>query len=273
MSVKLLEHPGALCNIVRRIALEAGAMILEYYDEAGFVGAEEKADGSPVTQADHAAEALIEKSLKDILPDVTVIGEEAACKGLCPEKMSCEYFWLVDGLDGTKQFVSGGEDFTVNIALIHNGVPILGVVYAPLLGELYAAHGEGTALRWMEESGKERELRVRQPAREGLTVMVSHTHGDGPQMNAFLNDYKVRKIVRRGSSLKLCAIAAAKADMYPRFGSTHEWDIAAGHAVLIGAGGMVQDMDGADLTYGGARKNYLNPDFVAKTPYLDADEE
>lgn len=269
---RLLEHRAALCNIVRRVAVEAGDITLNYFDESGFSGASAKEDGSPVTIADHEAEAFIEKALKETLPEVPFIGEEAVARGVCPEAVDAEYFWLVDALDGTRQFVEGNEEFTVNIALIHKGHPVMGVVYAPVLGELYAAHDQGPAIRWNEETGKDKEIRVRQPVRQGLTVIVSRHGGATPAIEGYLSSYKVEKIIKRGSSLKMCAIAAGKADIYPRFGETHEWDTAAAHAVLLGAGGVVVDMNGQPLAYGGKRKNYLNPEFVAKTPYLDGEE-
>lgn len=267
---KLLDHPAALCNIVRRIALDAGDITLKYFDEGGFPDADSKQDGSPVTVADREAEDFICKALKDILPDIPVISEEAAARGECPPCEAADYFWLVDALDGTRQFVAGDEEYTVNIALIHKGEPILGVVYAPVLGEMYSGHGEGTALRWNEETDTEKEIRVRTPRREGVTVMASK-HGDLARVQKFLEDYKVEKIIRRGSSLKICAIAAGKADLYPRFGETYPWDTAAGQAILTAAGGRIVTLDGASLRYSG--KIAVNPDFIAKTPYLDPDEE
>lgn len=266
---KLLQHPAALCNIVRRIALNAGDITMNYFDEGGFADPDEKSDGSPVTIADREAEAYIIQALNEAVPGVPVIGEEAAARGECPACEGAEYFWLVDALDGTRQFVAGNEEFTVNIALIHNGAPILGVVYAPVLGEMYAAHGEDTAVRWLEETDKEKSIRVRAPLREGVTVMVSK-HGDLTAVEKYLEAFKVEKIVRRGSSLKMCTIAAGKADLYPRFGPTNQWDTAAAHAVLRGAGGNVTDMAGQELTYGGA--GYANPDFVALTPWLQVAE-
>lgn len=266
---KLLAHPPALCNIVRRIAYDAGDIILSHFDESGFAGADEKHDGSPVTVADREAETFICKALTDAVPGVPIISEEAAARGECPSCDGADYFWLVDALDGTRQFIAGDAEFTVNIALVHKGAPILGVVYAPVFGEMYSAHGEGTAARWSEETDKDKPIRVREPRREGLTVMVSK-HGDLAQVETYLEPYKVEKIIRRGSSLKICAIAAGKADMYPRFGATSQWDTAAAHAVLLGAGGDVVDMQGRPLSYGG--KTFANPDFVARTPGLSADE-
>ncbi len=267
MSSKLLLHRAALCNTVRRIALEAGEITLEYFDEAGYDGADSKADGSPVTLADQEAEKLIQKRLEDMLPGIPMIGEEASAAGHKPDLTGHDYFWLVDPLDGTKEFISGSGDYTVNIALIHKGAPVLGVVFAPAVGELYAGYteesGNTKAIRWLEETGSEKDIRVRRPPREGLTVVASKSHGSSQRLDQYLNDYKVEKLVKRGSSLKICIIAAGKADLYPRFGPTSEWDTAAGDAVLRAAGGVIVDLQGEPLTYGGADPKFLNPEFIA----------
>ncbi|MEM6781360.1 MAG: 3'(2'),5'-bisphosphate nucleotidase CysQ [Pseudomonadota bacterium] len=265
MSEKLLDHLPALCNQVRRIALEAGEVTLDYFDDAGFEGADAKADGSPVTLADQKAEEVIEKALKDILPDVKVVGEEAVADGYRPQLEGVEHFWLVDPLDGTKEFISGSGDYTVNIALIKNGTPVMGVVYAPTKGELFAAAGEGTAIRWTDESEKDRPISVREAPREGLTVVASLNHSNDEKLEKFLADYKVQKLMKRGSSLKICAVAMGKADLYPRLGPTCEWDTAAGHAILLGAGGIMTDIDNKPLTYGGADPKFLNPEFIASS--------
>ncbi len=265
-SDKLLAHPAALCNMIRRIALEAGELTLDYFDETGFDGADAKGDGSPVTAADRAAEALIEAALADITPDVPMVGEEASEEGRTPDLTDAAYFWLVDPLDGTREFISGGGDYTVNIALIHNGAPVLGVVYAPVNGELYAGHGPGTAVRLNEETGTEKPIHVRQPPAEGLTVVASASHSNAAELEKFLSDYKVAKLIKRGSSLKICAVAAGKADLYPRLGPTCEWDTAAGDAVLRAAGGIITDLQGRDFTYGHAARKFLNPGFIAGPP-------
>lgn len=260
---KLLQHPAALCNIVRRIAIEAGHVILEYYDEAGYQGADAKGDGSPVTAADHAAEALIEKGLRDLLPGVPVVGEEAAEAGTLPDLISTDYIWYVDPLDGTKEFIRGGADFTVNIGLVHQGIPLLGVVYAPARGELYAGYGPDTALRWLEDSGKEKPINARPPPREGLCVVASAHHDLMHELENFLSSYKVARVLKMGSSLKICAVAAGKADLYPRLGPTSYWDTAAGDAVLRSAGGQLMDFQGRDLTYASNDTRFINPSFVA----------
>jgi 3'(2'), 5'-bisphosphate nucleotidase len=249
--------------MVRRLAVKAGHVTLQHFDESGFHGADVKGDGSPVTIADRAAEAVIEAGLKEILPDVPVIGEEAAEAGKLPNLSGAEYFWLVDPLDGTKEFISGSGDYTVNIALIHNGMPVIGVVYAPVKGELYAGCGEGTALRWLEDTNAEKEIRVRRPPAGGLTIVASRNHGNDAALDKFLSDYKVEKLIKRGSSLKICAVASGKADLYPRFGNTCEWDTAAGDAILRAAGGMLTTVDRQPFTYGHAGRKFLNPEFIA----------
>ncbi len=264
MSEKLLQHLPALCNIVRRIAIEAGHETLKYFDESGFDASKAKDDGSPVTIADHAAEEIIEKALYEILPAVPVVGEELAAAGRIPEIGGSEYFWLVDPLDGTKEFISGSGDYTVNIALLYKGDPVLGVVYSPVNGELYAGCGEGTAIRWLEDTNKEKSIHVRKPPPGGLTVVASLNHANDKKLEDFLREYKVEKLVKRGSSLKICAVASGKADLYPRLGPTCEWDTAAGDAVLRAAGGYVMTLDNhAPFTYGHARRKFLNPEFVA----------
>lgn len=267
MSEKLLAHPKALLNIVRRIAYDAGEVTLDYFDEGGYSGAEAKGDGSPVTEADRAAEALIEKALLEATPAVPFVGEEAVEAGRIPDLTGADYFWLVDALDGTKEFISGSGDYTVNIALMkRDGAlfePLLGVIYAPVKGELYAGCGEGTAVRWLEDSDKEKDIHVRPAPREGLTIAASIRHGNTERLEKFLEGHKIAKITKRGSSLKICAVAMGKADIYPRFGPTCEWDIAAGHAILRSAGGEITDLDGKPMTYGHADRKFLNPEFIA----------
>lgn len=260
---KLLENPEALCNMVRRIAIDAGEVIMKYYDGLEDMQVDTKNDDSPVTLADREAEMFIQMSLEQTTPDIPVVGEEAAALGKVKALGDVEYFWIVDPLDGTKEFVDGRDEFTVNIALIKNGKPILGVVYAPALGEMYAGHGPGTAIKWREETGKDKEISVRPYPKHGMTVVASRSFGDDNKLDKFLDAFKVEKVIKHGSSLKICAIAAGKADIYPRFGPTCEWDTAAGDAVLQAAGGIITDLDGAPLEYGGKRERWLNPEFVA----------
>ena len=260
---KLLKNLGALCNMVRRIALEAGGIIMEYHEnlEVGHINT--KSDNSPVTRADREAEEFIQAALLKLLPNVPVIGEEDVAGGAPPDISASEHFWLVDPLDGTTEFIRGGTDFTVNIALVRGKTAVMGVVYAPAKGELYAGCEGGRALRWLEDTESEKEIAVRRPPAEGLTVVASRSHGSDAKLEEYLQGYKIAKVIKRGSSLKICEIAAGKADLYPRLGPTCEWDTAAGHAILTAAGGVLTDMAGIELTYGRGDPKFLNPDFVA----------
>jgi 3'(2'), 5'-bisphosphate nucleotidase len=244
-----------LLAAVRPIAEAAGRATL------GFHGAAEatlKTDGSPVTAADQAAEDIILPALKALTPGIPIISEEAATKGLCPAVLGGT-FWLVDPLDGTREFLNGNGEFTVNIALIEDGQPVLGVVVAPALNQTYAGGGSGTAM--LADAQGERPIAVRAIPPEGETVVGSRSHGDATAMAAFLRDHKVAAFRTAGSSLKLCLIARGEADLYPRLGTTMEWDIAAGHAVLRAAGGTVRTLDGDPFRYG--KPGYRNPHFVA----------
>ncbi|HYD30911.1 MAG TPA: 3'(2'),5'-bisphosphate nucleotidase CysQ [Azospirillaceae bacterium] len=252
--------PQTLLSAVRSIAREAGAVILRYYNDT--MSVETKADGSPVTQADQAAEHVILPALHHLAPGVPVVAEEAVAAGHVPD-ISGGRFWLVDPLDGTKEFIKRNGEFTVNIALIENGVPVLGVVYAPALGELYAGAGPGTAIAWDDlHPHHDHPISARAIPADGATVVASRSHGDPAKLDAFLANYTVKETCGRGSSLKFCLIAKGEADLYPRFGPTCEWDTAAGHAVLLAAGGRVETVDGRSLTYGGGGK-FLNPEFIA----------
>ena len=245
----------ALLAAVRPIAEEAGRATMRFY---GVTEATEKADGSPVTAADQAAEDIILPALRHLTPDIPVVSEEEASKGLSPD-VTGERFWLVDPLDGTKEFLSGNGEFTVNIALIEHGAPVLGVVVVPALGETYAGAEPGSAV--LKDASGERDIRVRSAPEEGLTVVGSRSHGDATAMESFLGGRKVANFRAAGSSLKLCLIARGEADLYPRLGTTMEWDIAAGHAVLRAAGGFVRTLDGGDFRYG--KPDYRNPHFAA----------
>ncbi|MGH1456783.1 MAG: 3'(2'),5'-bisphosphate nucleotidase CysQ [Alphaproteobacteria bacterium] len=272
MSSKLLSHPAALCNIVRRAAVEAGELILEYFDGIRDMEHISKTDGSPVTCADKEAEKLIEKALYGVFADIPVVGEESFANGKRINFADNEYFWLVDPLDGTKAFIRGEGDFTVNIALVKDSEPILGVIYAPEKGDMYAGFinedGSARALRFFEDSNNEKTIRSRKMPRDGLNVMSSNYHGGSAAQDAFLESFKVKKITRQASSLKICAVASGRADIYPRFGSTCEWDTAAGHAILRAAGGDIVDMNGKPLRYGGAHPDLLNPHFIAASSDL-----
>ncbi len=217
-----------------------------------------KQDKSLVTDADERAEAFILKELARIAPNIPAIGEELYAAGGRPD-ISGGRFWLVDALDGTTEFTKRGQDFTVNIALIENGTPVLGVVHAPAL-ELTFWGSPAGAFR-SQGAGAPERIRVRAPAPDGLVSLTSKSHRS--KEDEFLKDYRIKQDIARGSSLKLCLLAAGEADIHPRLGPTSEWDIAAGHAVLNAAGGSIAALDGSGtLRYG--KTNVLNPTFVAR---------
>jgi len=245
---------GLLPELIR-VAEEAGRETMRFY---GAPEAVWKADGSPVTAADKAAEDVILPALRALTPDIPVISEEEAAAGVSPE-VTGSSFWLVDPLDGTKEFIKQNGEFTVNIALIEKGLPVLGVVHSPVTGDTYAAAGLGTAT--VKMGGETRSISVRKPPAEGLTVVASRSHGAGPELDAFLAGLKIAEQRSAGSSVKLCLVARGDADVYPRLGTTMEWDIAAGHAVLRGAGGRVETVDGGPFVYG--KPEFRNPHFVA----------
>ena len=244
-----------LLEAVIRIAYGAGEVIMAVY--AGDIHVRGKTDASPVTEADTRAEAFILAKLRELAPVLPIVAEEAAAAGRIPDIGA--RFWLVDPLDGTKEFISRNGEFTVNVALVEHGVPILGVVLAPALGRLYA--GARASGAFVEDMHGRRPIRCRAVPSEGLTVVGSRSHGDAAALSEFLLGRKIASLAAAGSSLKLCLIAAAEADLYPRLGRTMEWDIAAGHAVLLAAGGSVTDLSGTPLRYG--KPGFDNPHFVA----------
>ncbi len=243
---------------LKTLCLEAGAAILRVYASQE-AGADLKPDGSPVTAADHAAEAAILKGLPGLSPGTPIVSEEQASAGAVPD-ISGGRFWLVDPLDGTREFLNRNGEFTVNIGLIENGRPVLGAVYAPVLSTLYLGRvGEAA---WRATGGtSETTISARRPPAEGLTVVASRSHGDREALSAYLQGRPIAAERQAGSSLKFCLLAEGSADLYPRFGRTMEWDTAAGEAVLRAAGGAVETLDGQDLTYG--KPGLDNSAFVA----------
>lgn len=244
---------------IRDLALAAGVAILQVQARPDFE-ARTKADSSPVTEADLAADALIRDGLARAFPGLTVITEEAEGS----HALSADRFVLVDPLDGTKEFLRREGDFTVNIALIEHGVPVRGVVYAPARGRMWRTDATGRAVEESLADGTLSPLQVRVPDNDALIVVASKSHRD-----AALEDWIARLRIARsqaaGSSLKFCLVAAGEADVYPRLGRTMEWDTAAGQAVLAAAGGLVMRLDGAGpLTYG--KPGWENPHFVALAP-------
>lgn len=239
------------------ICEEAGNLILDIYHTD--FNSREKEGGSPVTDADEAGEALIIEKLTSAFPSVGIIAEEQYEKGIIPSPVP-EVFFLVDPLDGTKEFISRRGEFTVNIGLVVDRAPLIGAVHLPALGITYWADEERRAWR-KEKDGKPEQIFCRKPPRDGLTVVASRSHSDEATEN-LLNKLNVKERVSSGSSLKLCRVAEGCADLYPRMGRTMEWDIAAGHAVLSAAGGCVSTLDGNELKYG--KDGTDNPSFIAR---------
>ena len=253
----------AIAEIFAEIALEAAVAVMAVY--VGDSRARRKLDGSPVCDADEAAEAIILKRLAMQLPNLPVLAEEAASRG---EKIVAgQTFILVDPVDGTREFLSHNGEFTINIGLIVDSAPRAGVVYAPAFGQLWIGGitastcevAPGAALPPPEER---RAIHPRPAPQQGLTALVSRSHAD-PATEAFLGKLPVKERRLAGSALKFCVIAEGQADVYPRFGQTMEWDTAAGDAVLRAAGGIVRDEVRLPLRYGKAEAQFRNGPFVA----------
>jgi 3'(2'), 5'-bisphosphate nucleotidase len=253
-----MPDPERLLPEIVKLAEQAAAVILQHY--AGDAAARRKADASPVTAADEAAEAVILAGLAELTPAIPVVAEETVAAGHVPA-LDAGPFWLVDPLDGTKEFISKNGEFTVNIALIEGHEPVLGVVLAPALGKVWwGARGHGAMARDGKNGAPARKIAVRlRPARP--VAVASRSHAD-PQTEAFLDAAGVAERISAGSSLKFCLVAEGKADLYPRFGRTMEWDTAAGHAVLSAAGGQVTTRDGAPFLY--RKPGFENPGFIAR---------
>ncbi len=245
---------GALLELAAGVAARAAAAILAIRARGFEVS--RKADRSLVTEADQASKALITARLREAAPEIPVIAEEAVAGGAVFAASPC--FWLVDPLDGTREFTDGNDEFAVNIGLVRDGRVVLGVVGVPATGELFGAIvGMGA---WKRLGGRETPVHARKAPPEGLTVLASRHHGDPARLEAFLAGRRVAKTMNFGSSLKFCRLAEGIADLYPRFGRTMEWDTAAPQAVLEAAGGTVRTFDGAPLRYG--KPGWENPHFV-----------
>lgn len=243
---------------VVQLACEAGEAILKVYGEVD-PAVEYKRDNSPLTQADLASHHVIAAGLGNLTPDWPVLSEESSQIPF-EQRRDWPRFWMVDPLDGTKEFLRRNGEFTVNIALIEAGVPILGVVYAPALAKLfYAARGCGA---WSQEGGNALPLRAAKSANGVLRVVVSRSHGSGEEnLDRFTGAAERCEFVPMGSSLKFCLVAEGLADLYPRTGPTMEWDTAAAHCVLEQAGGSMTGLGGEPFAYN--KPSLLNPGFVA----------
>jgi 3'(2'), 5'-bisphosphate nucleotidase len=261
-----LDHTP-LASALLPAVLAAGAIEMRHY-RAG-VSIETKADASPVTIADREAEAVLVAAIAAAAPGVPIVAEEAVAAGLMPA-LGSEFF-LVDPLDGTREFIARRGEFTVNIALVRNGAPVFGIVYGPASEELYVTLGAAHAATarvapregpvTLDEIGLA-PIRTRAPDPAALLALISRSHAT-PETEAFLARFAIASRASAGSSLKFCAIARGAADIYPRLGPTMAWDTAAGHAVLSAAGGCVTTLNGQPLRYGTDAGNLRNPHFVA----------
>ncbi len=242
------------------IVIEAGEIELKYFNKDTEVF--EKSDGSPVTIADREAEDLIKKHLTELYPDIHIIGEESVASGDDIPDISSGTFWLVDPLDGTLSYIKGEGSFSVNIALMQNFQPVAGIIHVPVSNETY--FGADSQAFKILSSGEEIKIKTRIPPEIGITVVGSRHYKKSDLFTRFLEKYKIAEIYSKSSSIKFCEIAEGKADMYPRFAPTCEWDTAAGQAILDAAGGCIKKIDGEGIVYGNKDNNkFLNPSFIA----------
>ncbi len=254
-------------TVFRDLALVAGAAIMEIYESDDFE-VKTKSDDSPVTEADEAADALISAGLRAAFPEILVVTEEQSAT----HAETSRSFIIVDPLDGTKEFVKRRGDFTVNIAYVENGVPLRGVVYAPAKKRLFYTDADGNTVEETGDHlpgiiGAKTPASVSSPDNGALIVVASKSHRDQATED-YIGKYNVRDSASAGSSLKFCLVATGEADLYPRVGRTMEWDTAAGHAVLLGAGGQVVRFDDhRPLSYG--KPGYANPFFIAYAPGVE----
>ena len=262
-----MMEPESLLMTCRRLAIEAGKAVMDVYDSGDFDAAV-KADQSPVTAADLASDKIISDGLKAAFPDIALVTEEQAAThaGTAPDR-----FFIIDPLDGTKEFLHRRGDFTVNIALVENGVPVFGVVYAPARERLFWSHPDGGAFEETppfdpDRIGETRRLSVTASCDGGLTVVASKSHRD-QATDDYIGQYDVADFTSAGSSLKFCLVAAGEADLYPRLGRTMEWDTAAGDAVLRAAGGRVVAFDDHS-TFAYGKPGYANGFFIACAPHV-----
>jgi 3'(2'), 5'-bisphosphate nucleotidase len=247
---------AALLEMAAKLAWDAASLILSI--RARGFATTQKTDRSPVTEADHASEALITAGLRAAAPLIPVVAEEEISAGHIPRPGRAT--WFVDPLDGTRDFAAGRDSFCVNIGLVREGMPVLGVVALPATAEMFGGIvGVGA---WKQDGAARRPIRTRHPPEAGLTVLASRHFDDDPRLREFLRGRKVASVTHLGSAIKVCRVAEGAADIYPRFARTMEWDTAAPQAVLEAAGGSMTQLDGAALRYG--KRGWANPGFLAQ---------
>ncbi len=246
-----------LLHETSRIARRAGDAILEIYRDHD-PGVTDKKDESPLTRADLASHRVIVAALEALTPDIPLLSEEGADIAY-DQRREWQRFWLIDPLDGTKEFIRRNGEFTVNIALIEDGTPVLGIVHVPVLARTFSGAADLGA--WCRESGDDEGEPIRAAGTGGDTLQVAASRSHpGPHLAAFLDQLPEHQLKSMGSSLKLCLVGEGRADLYPRLGPTMEWDTAAAHGVVTAAGGRVLDFDGHALRYN--KENLLNPYFI-----------
>lgn len=260
---ELDPHAPAFMHALCQMALDAGAVIMTHYRNG--VAEETKADKSPVTQADRDAELLLERALGQVAPGIQVIGEEA-CSETAPTQLD-ELFFLLDPLDGTRDFVAKRDNFTVNIGLVKGQYPIAGVIYAPVHEKLYFSGNDAAYSLTIAPDGdldisQAKRLRTQKADADGLIVIASRSHR-GEKTDQMIASLNVKETIATASSYKFCLLAEGTADFYPRYGRTMEWDTAAGQAILEAAGGIVTTEDGTRFHYGKLERGLDNPSFIA----------
>lgn len=248
--------PGQYLPEIKEIAVRAGKAILEIYAQDFEVIT--KDDSSPLTQADLASHRIIRDELARLTPEIPLLSEESADIPF-EIRASWDEYWLIDPLDGTKEFVNRNGEFTVNIALIRGSEPVLGVVYVPVTGVTYSGI-TGTGAWRSDADGTTEPIQVRIPCADPMVVVGSRSHAN-PALAGHLEKMGAFELVSMGSSLKFCLVAEGKADFYPRLGPTSEWDTAAAHAVVLAAGGKIVTLDGEALRYN-LKESFLNPEFL-----------
>ncbi|WP_227593000.1 3'(2'),5'-bisphosphate nucleotidase CysQ [Kangiella spongicola] len=265
MENRLLNND--LIRDVNNIAVEAGHSVMSIYEKDFNV--QEKSDHSPLTEADLASHRCIVHALQKLTPSIPILSEESADIPWT-ERQSWEHYWLIDPLDGTKEFIKRNGEFTVNIALVSNGIPILGVVYAPVKEILYfggiGANGESLGA-WKQVDHNKEPISVSSQAHKPIRVVGSRSH-QSDEMQSYLSKFDDYEFIPMGSSLKICLVAEGKADIYPRFGPTSEWDTAAAHAVLKAAGGSCVTYEKNDELMYNTKESLLNPYFIVQGPQL-----
>ncbi len=254
-----------MLNQLKSIAADAGKEIMKIYDHENFeseIRVEFKSDSSPLTLADQKAHMLIQERLKSLYPEIPIISEESTPESY-EDRKNWDQFFMIDPIDGTKEFIKRNGEFTVNIALIQNGKPKFGVIYAPAINEMYS--GEVGRGAYLETSNQSRVIKCKGEIKKEITFALSKSHLSEETLS-FVNQFSTRELeinrIRVGSSLKLCMVASGQADAYPRIIPTREWDIAAGECILRAAGGLIIQKDNHQpIEYNKA--NFKNPKFIA----------